>query len=140
MGAIPHKLTGFQDVPTNMEARARLEAVYGTPIPPKPGWHLSLIFEARERGELTACYIIGENPLRSEADTGRTRKLLGGLAHLVVQDIFLTDTAGLADVVKRVASAVGEGAVSIPLVHRWLDTTAEAKGRSWGRHQARSGQ
>ena len=42
--------------------------------------------------------------------------------------------------VKRVASAVGEGAVSIPLVHRWLDTTAEAKRRSWGRHQARSGQ
>ena len=54
--------------------------------------------EAMERGELTACYIIGENPVRSEADTGRTSKLLGGLDHLVVQDIFLTDTAALADV------------------------------------------
>ena len=42
--------------------------------------------------------------------------------------------------VKRVASAVGEGAVTIPLVHRWLDTTPKAKGRSWGRHQVRSGQ
>jgi formate dehydrogenase major subunit len=52
-----------------------------------------------ERGELTACYIIGENPLRSEADTGRTRELLGGLEHFVVQDIFLTDTAAIADVV-----------------------------------------
>ena len=57
------------------------------------------MFEAMERGELTACYIIGENPLRSEADTGRARKLLGGLEHFVVQDIFLTDTAKLADVV-----------------------------------------
>jgi predicted molibdopterin-dependent oxidoreductase YjgC len=99
MGAIPNKLTGFQDVETNMEARARFEAVYNAPIPPEKGWHLSLMFEAMERGELTACYIIGENPLRSEADTGRARKLLSGLEHFVVQDMFLTDTAELATVV-----------------------------------------
>ena len=99
MGAIPNKLTGFQDIKTNVEARARFEAVYGTPIPPEPGMHLSLMFEAMERGELTSCYIIGENPLRSEADTGRAAKLLGGLEHFVVQDIFLTDTAAVADVV-----------------------------------------
>jgi predicted molibdopterin-dependent oxidoreductase YjgC len=99
MGAIPNKLTGFQDVATNMQARARFEAAYGAPIPPKPGWHLSLMFEAMERGELTACYIIGENPLRSEADTGRARKLLSGLEHFVVQDMFLTGTAELASVV-----------------------------------------
>jgi predicted molibdopterin-dependent oxidoreductase YjgC len=99
MGAIPNKLTGFQDVETNLEARARFEAVYGAPIPPEKGWHLSLMFEAMERGELTACYIIGENPLRSEADTGRARKLLSGLEHFVVQDMFLTDTAELATVV-----------------------------------------
>ena len=99
MGAIPNKLTGFQDVAANTEARARFEAVYGTPIPPEPGWHLSQMFEAMEDGELTACYIIGENPLRSEADTGRARKLLSGLEHFVVQDMFLTDTAKLAHVV-----------------------------------------
>ena len=99
MGAIPNKLTGFQDVETNVEARARFEATYGAPIPPQGGWHLSLMFEAMERGELTACYIIGENPLRSEADTGRARKLLSGLEHFVVQDMFLTGTAELASVV-----------------------------------------
>jgi len=99
MGAIPNKLTGFQDVAANTEARARFEAVYGTPIPPEPGWHLSQMFEAMEDGELTACYVIGENPLRSEADTGRARKLLSGLEHFVVQDMFLTDTAKLAHVV-----------------------------------------
>ena len=99
MGAIPNKLTGFQDVETDLAARARFEAAYGVPLPPKRGWHLSLMFEAMERGELTACYIVGENPVRSEADTGRARGLLSGLAHLVVQDIFLTDTAELADVV-----------------------------------------
>ena len=96
MGAIPNKVTGFQDVETNMEARARFEAVYNAPIPPEKGWHLSLMFEAMERGELTACYVIGENPLRSEADTGRARKLLSELEHFVVQDMFLTDTAELA--------------------------------------------
>jgi formate dehydrogenase major subunit len=57
------------------------------------------MFEAMEGGELTACYIIGENPMRSEADTSRARKLLENLEHLVVQDIFLTDTAAAADVV-----------------------------------------
>jgi predicted molibdopterin-dependent oxidoreductase YjgC len=99
MGAIPNKLTGFQDIATNTGARERFGAAYGVTIPPEPGWHLSLMFEAMERGELTAAYIVGENPVRSEADTERTRKLLGGLEHLVVQDIFLTDTAKLAHVV-----------------------------------------
>jgi predicted molibdopterin-dependent oxidoreductase YjgC len=99
MGAIPNKLSGFQDLETDLAARARFEAAYGAPVPPRRGWHLSLMFEAMERGELTACYIIGENPLRSEADTGRARKLLEGLEHFVVQDMFLTDTAKLASVV-----------------------------------------
>jgi predicted molibdopterin-dependent oxidoreductase YjgC len=99
MGAIPNKLTGFQDLENDHAARARFEAVYGAPIPAKHGWHLSQMFEAMEDGELTACYVIGENPLRSEADTGRARKLLEGLEHLVVQDMFLTDTAEVADVV-----------------------------------------
>jgi predicted molibdopterin-dependent oxidoreductase YjgC len=99
MGAIPNKLPGFQDVETDLAARARFEAAWGAALPPRRGWHLSLMFEAMERGELTTCYIVGENPLRSEADTERTRRLLGGLRHLVVQDMFLTDTALLADVV-----------------------------------------
>jgi predicted molibdopterin-dependent oxidoreductase YjgC len=99
MGAIPNKLTGFQDIETDMAARAKFEAAYGVTLPPKKGWHLSQMFEAMERGELTACYIIGENPMRSEADTGRARKLLTGLQTLVVQDMFLTGTAEVADVV-----------------------------------------
>jgi predicted molibdopterin-dependent oxidoreductase YjgC len=99
MGAIPNKLSGFQDIETDMAARAKFEKAYGITLPPKKGMHLSQMFEAMEEGELTACYIIGENPLRSEADTGRARELLEGLEHLVVQDMFLTDTAAAADVV-----------------------------------------
>ena len=99
MGAIPNKLTGFQDIEKDHDARARFGAAYGVTIPPEKGMHLSQMFEAMERKELTAAYIVGENPLRSEADTHRTRELLEGLEHLVVQDIFLTDTAMVADVV-----------------------------------------
>ena len=99
MGAIPNKLTGFQDVETDMAARAKFEAVYKTKLPPKKGMHLSQMFEAMEHGELTTAYIVGENPLRSEADTGRARALLEGLEHLVVQDMFMTDTAEVANVV-----------------------------------------
>jgi predicted molibdopterin-dependent oxidoreductase YjgC len=99
MGAIPNKLTGFQDVETDVAAREKFEKAYGVKLPPKRGWHLSQMFEAMEDGKLTSCYVIGENPLRSEADTGRARKLLSGLEHFVVQDMFLTDTAKLAHVV-----------------------------------------
>ncbi len=99
MGALPNKLPGFQDVVTNLEARDRFEKAWGVGIPPRAGWHLSLMFEAMERGELTTAYILGENPIRSEADSDRTSRLLEGLEHLVVQDIFLTDTARIAEVV-----------------------------------------
>ena len=72
------------------------------------------MFEAMGRGELTGLYVIGENPADSEADVEHARSLLAGLDHLVVQDIFLTRTAELADVVlpASVAWAEGEGTVT----------------------------
>ena len=54
MGAIPNKLAGFQDIETDPEARARFEAAWGVPIMPRNGWHLTHMFEAMDRGELTA--------------------------------------------------------------------------------------
>ena len=61
--------------------------------------HLSQMFDAMDRGELTCAYIVGENPMSSEADTHHTRKLLEGLDCLIVQDIVMTQTAMAADVV-----------------------------------------
>jgi predicted molibdopterin-dependent oxidoreductase YjgC len=103
MGALPDRLPGFQHV-ENEELRAKFERVWGVPIPPERGWHLSAMFEAMERGELTALYVIGENPAHSEADQHRAIKLLEGLETLVVQDLFLTGTAELADVVLPAAA------------------------------------
>jgi formate dehydrogenase major subunit len=99
MGALPNKLPGFQDIETDQRARLRFETRWGASIPAKRGWHLSQMFEAMERGELRTLYVIGENPAQSEANVGHAIKLLEGLEHLVVQDIFLTKTAELATVV-----------------------------------------
>jgi formate dehydrogenase major subunit len=98
MGALPDRLPGFRHVENDVE-RKRIERLWGAKIPPKRGWHLTAMFEAMERGELRALYVIGENPMRSEADLHRTHRLLSGLDLLVVQDLFLTATAELADVV-----------------------------------------
>ena len=98
MGAIPNRLAGFQDI-LDPEVRQRFGAAWGVTIQDRYGWHLTEMFEAMERRDLTALYVIGENPAQSEADKQHAVHLLGGLDHLVVQDIFLTKTAALADVV-----------------------------------------
>jgi formate dehydrogenase major subunit len=107
MGALPDRLPGFQHVENDV-LRARFDAEWGVPVPPKRGWHLSGMFDAMERGELTAVYCIGENPVQSEADQRRAIALLSGLDFLVVQDLFLTKTAQLADVVLPASAAWAE--------------------------------
>ena len=57
------------------------------------------MFEGMERGELKTLYVLGENPAQSEADSKKTLELLEGLDFLLVQDILMTKTAELADVV-----------------------------------------
>jgi predicted molibdopterin-dependent oxidoreductase YjgC len=99
MGAIPNKLPGFQDIEKDAEARARFEQAWGTPIVPKYGWHLSQMFDGMERGELGTLYVFGENPAQSEADSKRALELLDGLDFMIVQDILMTKTAEMADVV-----------------------------------------
>ena len=98
MGSLPNKLPGFQNV-TDDAARAKFETAWGATVPSEIGWHVTEMFDAMERGDITAMYIVGENPAQSEADTPRAIHLLEDLDHLVVQDIFLTKTAELADVV-----------------------------------------
>ena len=106
-GALPDRLPGFQHV-ENDTLRARFDAAWGVTVPPKRGWNITGMFHAMERGELTALYVIGENPAQSEADQGKAIRALSGLEHLVVQDIFLTRTAELADVVLPAAAAWAE--------------------------------
>ena len=108
MGALPDRLPGFQHV-ENDALRTKFDEAWGVAVPPQRGWHLSGMFDAMERGDLTAVYCIGENPVQSEADQKRAIGLLKGLDHLVVQDLFLTKTAQLADVVLPATAAWAEG-------------------------------
>jgi predicted molibdopterin-dependent oxidoreductase YjgC len=103
MGALPDRLAGFQHVEV-AEYRQKFERRWGVTIPPERGWHLSQMLEAMEQGELRALYVLGENPLQSEADQTQTRHRLESLDCLIVQDIFLTATAELADVVLPAAA------------------------------------
>lgn len=98
MGAIPNRLPGFQDI-LDPDARAKFESAWNTVIEPHHGLNLTEMFEAMEEGTLRAVYCIGENPAQSEADSEQAVRRLGALDFLVVQDIFLTRTAELADVV-----------------------------------------
>lgn len=103
MGALPDRLPGFQHV-ENDELREKFERAWGVKIPPKRGWHLTGMFSAMERRELRTLYVLGENPIDSEADRHRATRLLSGLDFLVVQDLFYTATAQLADVVLPAAA------------------------------------
>jgi formate dehydrogenase major subunit len=114
MGAIPARMPGFQDLEDPAIHGKFSSAWGGAEFPSKKGYHLSEMFEAMDHGELGSVYIIGENPARSEADQTRAVRLLKGLDHLVVQDIFLTQTAELAHVVLPAAAgwAESEGTVT----------------------------
>ena len=138
MGAIPNKLPGFQDIERDAPARAKFEAAWGMPIVPRYGWTLTQMFEAMHRGDLTCAYVIGENPASSEADNLHTVKLLEDLDTLIVQDIFMTRTAELADVVlpASAAWAESEGTVTnserrVQRVRKALDPPGEAKDDIW---------
>ncbi len=133
MGALPNKLPGGVDV-ENAAERARFEKVYGRPIPPKKGLHLSQMFEAMEHGTMATAYIIGENPVQSEADMTRAIGLMMRLEHIVVQDIFLTKTAEMAHVVLPASASwcEAEGTVTsserrVQRVRKALEPPGQAK-------------
>ena len=138
MGAIPNKLPGFQDIERDADARARFEEAWGVPIRPSYGWHLTQMFHAMDRGELRTLYVIGENPAQSEADIEHARRLLAGLDFLVVQDIVMTRTAEMADVVLPSSASwcETEGTVTnserrVQRVRKALDPPGEARDDTW---------
>jgi len=98
MGALPDRLPGFQAIADDAR-RQRVEQLWEAPIPSRPGKHQTAMMHAMEHGDLRCMYVIGENPVQSDADQHRVQRLFEGLDFLVVQDITMTATARLADVV-----------------------------------------
>lgn len=103
MGALPNVLPGYQQV-VNPEVRQKFETAWNCKIKDKPGLPVTEMTEAALRSEIRAMYIVGENPALTEPYTAHTRKALQKLDFLVVQDIFPTETAVLADVILPAAA------------------------------------
>ncbi|MCL5986102.1 MAG: formate dehydrogenase subunit alpha [Actinobacteria bacterium] len=98
MGALPNLLPGYQSV-SDAAARARFEKRWGVALPDKPGLTVVEIMHRIEEGAIKLLYIMGENPALSDPNINRTRKALENVDFLVVQDVFMTETAEYADVV-----------------------------------------
>ncbi len=98
MGALPNVYPGYQSV-ADAAAKEKFEAAWGCSLPAKPGLAITEIFEAAYNGKIKAMYIVGENPVLSEPEAKHAEEALQKLDFLVVQDIFLTETAEFAHVV-----------------------------------------
>lgn len=98
MGALPNFFTAYQRV-TDGAAREKFENAWGVALPDKNGLTVVEMLNSAHEGRVKAMWVIGENPAMSDPDTSHVRAALERLDFLVVQDIFLTETAQLADVV-----------------------------------------
>jgi formate dehydrogenase (NADP+) alpha subunit len=105
MGALPDMLPGYQSL-SNINVKKRIENVWKKELPQKAGLTLVEMFNAIDNGHIRAMYIMGENPYLSEPDGNHVTEALKKLDFLVVQDIFLSETASLADVVLPASSAL----------------------------------
>ena len=97
-GLIPMVLPDYRPV-DDPQARAVFEEAWGAPLDPEPGLTVVEIARAAYERRIKGIYVMGENPAMSDPDLAHAREALSRLEHLVVQDIFLTETAFLADVV-----------------------------------------
>jgi formate dehydrogenase alpha subunit len=103
MGGLPDVFPAYQQV-ANEDARKKFETVWNATLSGKPGLTIVEIMNAAGRGDIKAIYIMGENPLLSDPDLHHVQESLKKLDFLIVQDIFMTETAQLADVVLPSAS------------------------------------
>jgi formate dehydrogenase major subunit len=135
-GLIPMMYPDYQRVNTD-EANRRFERFWGTPLDKKPGLTVVEIMDAAYEGRIRGMYIMGENPAMSDPDVEHARAAMAKLEHMVVQDIFLTETAYLADVVlPATAWPEKDGTVTntdrmVQLGRRALKAPGEAKEDLW---------
>ena len=97
-GLIPMMLPDYQPV-GDSQLRAAFEELWNTPLSDEPGLTVVEVMNAIHAGEVRGMYIVGENPAMSDPDLTHARAALGKLEHLVVQDLFITETAQFADVI-----------------------------------------
>jgi formate dehydrogenase major subunit len=135
-GLIPMMYPDYQRV-DNPEANKRFQALWNTKLETKPGLTVVEVIRAADAGQIRGMYIMGENPAMSDPDVEHARAAMAKLEHLVVQDIFLTETAYLADVVlPATAWPEKDGTVTntdrmVQLGRKALNAPGEAKPDLW---------
>jgi len=136
MGSLPNVFTGYQKV-DNDEARQKFEKAWGVSLSGKPGLTHTEIFDAAYTGEIKALYLIGENPVLTEANAAHSIEAMDKLEFFVVQDIFLNETAEKADVVLPAVSFAEKNGTfvnterRVQRVRRVIDPVGEAKPDWW---------
>ena len=104
LGALPNVFSGYQDVKDDV-VRDKFEKIWAVVnLPAEPGLTVTEIFKKAKEGKVKGLYIMGENPVISDPDSNSVRKALENLEFLVIQELFLSDTAQYADVVLPAAS------------------------------------
>ena len=132
MGGLPDVFPGYQKV-ADSAARARVEKAWGKTLSDKPGLTVVEMMNAAHSGKLKALYIMGENPLVTDPDLHHVGEALKRLGLLVIQDIFFTETAALADVILPAAAfAEKDGTFSnterrVQLVRKAVDPPGDAR-------------
>jgi formate dehydrogenase alpha subunit len=103
MGALPNVYTGYQKV-VDAAVREKFQTAWGAPLSAEVGLAVTEVIPAVHQGKVKALYIVGENPVLSDADISHVEEAMEKVDFLVVQDIFLTETAAYADVVLPASS------------------------------------
>ncbi|MFW6085411.1 MAG: formate dehydrogenase subunit alpha, partial [Gemmatimonadota bacterium] len=131
-GLIPIVYPDYQDV-NDPAVRKKFEEAWGVELDPKAGLTVVEIMHGALRGEIRGMYMMGENPFMSDPNQNKVRKALSALDFLVVQDIFLTETAEFADVILPATSWMEKtGTVTntdrrVQVGHQALDPPGEAR-------------
>ncbi len=132
MGGLPNVYPAYQSV-TNPESRRKFESAWGVPLPDKIGMTATEMIPGVLQNKTHALYILGEDPVMSDPDTGHIRKCLDGVDFLVLQEIFPSETSQYADVLlPGVSFAEKEGTFTnterrVQLVRKAIEPLGEAR-------------
>ena len=136
MGCLPNVYPGYQAV-ADPAIREKFETAWGCSLPSSPGLSLVEMFDAAYRKEIKALYLVGENPALSDPDVQHVREALARLEFLVVQDIFLSETAEFAHVVLPAASFAEKNGTftnterRVQLVRKAIEPIGDSKPDWW---------
>lgn len=132
MGVQPHQGAGYLDV-TNDEVNRKYNEFYGVEVPKHIGYKIPQMFDAAIDGKLKALWIMGEDVVQTDPNTSKVMKALKSTDLLIVQELFMTETAKLADVVLPGASFLEKsgtftnGERRIQKVNKVVDPIGNAK-------------